>query len=1026
MRLLLKSVLVIGALLILGAGILAWRLSQRPISLAPFQPILESLLERGSPFLLTFAQPSLVWLRDENAAALEVRDVEARTKEGQLVASAPMLRGTIAVGPLLLERRIDLVEVQLDLPEIQLTRGDDGKLVLSFAGQLAAVPLGQAAGGGGLEALFGDATGAADPRLAELRLVQVTAPSLQFVDTASGKHATATDAAFELTREGGIWRASLGARLGDGRIEATGEPAATPPQQQLTLELQDFLANDLAVFAPDLPLAGLALPVSGSVRFLLDPSAATVGAGTIDLTTGSGKVGAPALGLPPIAVRRGELRARVETGWRRGAIDRLELVTDEFTLGLSGTLGEVDGRFQADVKLDATDLNVAEVLQLWPEKVAGEARGWVAGNVTAGQFTAATLRVADQSPHPDQLDVGGGFGFSGVTVRYLETMPPATGLAGTASLAGDSLAFTVTGGRTGEVEIGKGDVALSNLLGEGIAQLQAKAELNSTVPAAMRLLDAEPVALGKATGLSPQAAKGRQATKLEIGLPLLDEIPAGRIRYKATTRLTDLEVSDVRPGYGVTAKTLAVAADQAGVSAKGDVRLNGVPLTVDWRENAAPVKGVQRQVKATGKLDAAAAKALRFDWPSAVAGSVGVDATMVEGRSPLRTVDVALDLRGASVHVPGIVLWKRQGEPGSASAKLVQPDEGRLTVDQAKVDVAGWLAEGGAALQLDPLRPERLSIARLRTPHGDLTGQVALERGVWRGRVDVGRLDVRPLLQADGPAGSGASLEVPDLALQVSAQRLRFGDAPLSRLSGSVERRGGIWRTAKLRGHVEDSEVSLDLDTPKQRSALTVRGSDAGWLIRAFASSDRGVRGGTFRLSADLDQARTATSGSGELKIRDFTMWGAPTIARIVSLASFSGLGNALSGRGVPVTRLVIPFELQGERLRIDQARLVGSDIGARADGTIDFATDRLDISGTVAPAYTVNRILARVPILGQIMSGGRSDAALAATFSVTGSLADPQVSVNPLAALVPGLVRDLFGALTADDRSDLARTDSR
>ena len=59
-------------------------------------------------------------------------------------------------------------------------------------------------------------------------------------------------------------------------------------------------------------------------------------------------------------------------------------------------------------------------------------------------------------PHPDQLDVGGGFGFSGVTVRYLETMPPATGLAGTASLAGDSLAFKLTGGRTGEVEIGKG------------------------------------------------------------------------------------------------------------------------------------------------------------------------------------------------------------------------------------------------------------------------------------------------------------------------------------------------------------------------------------------------------------------------------------------------------------------------------------------------------------------------------------------------------------------------------------------
>jgi hypothetical protein len=186
------------------------------------------------------------------------------------------------------------------------------------------------------------------------------------------------------------------------------------------------------------------------------------------------------------------------------------------------------------------------------------------------------------------------------------------------------------------------------------------------------------------------------------------------------------------------------------------------------------------------------------------------------------------------------------------------------------------------------------------------------------------------------------------------------------------------------------------------------------------------VRGGRLRLSADLRQTPAGATGDGELKIRDFTLWGAPTIARIVSLASFSGLANALSGRGVPVQRLVVPFELQPDRIRLDQARLVGSDIGARADGTIDLSTSTLDIRGTVAPAYTLNRILGRIPILGQIMSGGQSDAALAATFSVTGPLGQPSVSVNPLAALVPGLIRDLFSALTADNSSDLAPVDQR
>ena len=154
-------------------------------------------------------------------------------------------------------------------------------------------------------------------------------------------------------------------------------------------------------------------------------------------------------------------------------------------------------------------------------------------------------------------------------------------------------------------------------------------------------------------------------------------------------------------------------------------------------------------------------------------------------------------------------------------------------------------------------------------------------------------------------------------------------------------------------------------------------------------------------------------------------MWGAPTIARIISLASFSGLSNALSGRGVPVTRLVVPYRLNNDVLTIEQARLVGSDIGARADGTIDLGQDRVNITGTVAPAYTVNRIIGRIPILGQILSGSRSDAALAATFSVSGQMGQPQISVNPLAALVPGMVRDLFGAFTADTEQS-GRIDER
>ena len=121
--------------------------------------------------------------------------------------------------------------------------------------------------------------------------------------------------------------------------------------------------------------------------------------------------------------------------------------------------------------------------------------------------------------------------------------------------------------------------------------------------------------------------------------------------------------------------------------------------------------------------------------------------------------------------------------------------------------------------------------------------------------------------------------------------------------------------------------MALDLET-RQRSALTLRADDAGWLIRAFAADDKGVRGGQLRLSADLHQTGRGISGAGELKIRDFTLWGAPLVARIVSLASFSGLSNALSGKGVCAITLGDDTEALVRALqdRFPEAMLIGGD----------------------------------------------------------------------------------------------------
>ena len=720
-RLLIKVILGLVVVLAVVVGALLWRLDQGPVSLAFAQPLLQKLVDRGSPYAMRFEDPKLVWLRQQDELALEVSNAEVRTPAGALIASAPSVRAAVAVSPLW-EGRLELVSAELELPEIQLKRGADRKLVLTFAGKLADVPLGEAASGGGLGTILGPGGEINDPRLAALRLIRITAPSLQFVDEVTGDRATSADAVFDLKKIDRVWSAALGGRIGDGQVELTGSPTTTPGRPDLTLVLQQIQPKALQAFAPDLPLSGLAIPVSGTMHFSIDGATRQLGAAAIDVTFGAGTIEVTPLGLAPVAVKQGTLSATLEPNWTGGAVQRMEVVSDAFTLSATGKAAVVDEQLAANVTVNAESLDVVDVLGLWPTEVAGGARAWIAQNVSTGQFSAVTFSVDEHGARPGQPDLAANFAFAGGTVRYVDTMPPASGLTGKASLAGNSMQLKLTSGRTGEVDLGRGSVTISNLIGDAITQLKVEANLRSTVPAAMQLLNSEPVALQRTTGLSPDRAAGNQATKLEIHLPLIDPLPPDKVRFKADATLTDAEVRDVAPGYTLAAKSLAVSATPAAVTATGDVRANGVPLTVSYRENTPPVKGVQRTSKAKGDLDAAGARALRVDWPEDIRGTVGIDATIVEATKPKRTIDVALDLRRAAIELKELVITKRSGEPGSVSAKIVQPDDSSLSVQDARVDVAGWRVEGEAGLRLDPVRPERIVVRRLQAPLGRSDG----------------------------------------------------------------------------------------------------------------------------------------------------------------------------------------------------------------------------------------------------------------------------------------------------------------
>ncbi|HEY8129992.1 MAG TPA: DUF3971 domain-containing protein, partial [Hyphomicrobium sp.] len=93
--------------------------------------------------------------------------------------------------------------------------------------------------------------------------------------------------------------------------------------------------------------------------------------------------------------------------------------------------------------------------------------------------------------------------------------------------------------------------------------------------------------------------------------------------------------------------------------------------------------------------------------------------------------------------------------------------------------------------------------------------------------------------------------------------------------------------------------------------------------------------------------------------------------------------------------------------------------------GKVDFKTKRVNLGGTYIPLQGLNGAFGAIPVLGQIISGTQGEGIFGITFAVQGPTSDPQVIVNPLSLVAPGIFREMF-QMTASDPKVQVRGDDR
>jgi len=104
-----------------------------------------------------------------------------------------------------------------------------------------------------------------------------------------------------------------------------------------------------------------------------------------------------------------------------------------------------------------------------------------------------------------------------------------------------------------------------------------------------------------------------------------------------------------------------------------------------------------------------------------------------------------------------------------------------------------------------------------------------------------------------------------------------------------------------------------------------------------------------------------------------------------------------------------VPFSVGHGQFVLEDSYVRGQVLGASIRGKVDYATQRINLGGTYVPLQGINSALCNIPLFGPIVSGLDCQGVFGITYAIQGPMARPQVIVNPLSMLTPGILRGIM-----------------
>jgi hypothetical protein len=757
---------------------------------------------------------------------------------------------------------------------------------------------------------------------------------------------------------------------------------------------------------------------------------------------------APEFDVPPVTIDSWTARGSIIP--RRGRVD-----IDEFRLAGGGGVATVKATTQAGpqgqsmaAEFTVSPMPLNTLKALWPRALATGTREWVGKNVSAVDFKGGTLRFTNGNVGgveagtvlTDQERVSANFEADNFVFHPLPGMPTIEAPETSIKLADNALEIAIPAAETTladgqRLSLKDGSIRTDNVMAQrpnGEISFSASGDLGPFVETIQTL----PIPALRSAPQLPKAGDGKVDAHFDVKVPFVPNVSGDDIAVTGKARITDGRFGKVAGRFNVQGFTLNLDLSATTLDAKGDLLVNGVPAKIAGQRLLGPDVGRQPPVKIMAKLDDADRTQLGLDINSVVHGVVPIEVSLEPNEGASAAIKLHADLTNAEIAIDQLQWRKPAGRDAAVDADIVAEPNRDTELQNVKITSDDIAAEGKIIVGSDNKVKQfefpslmlnvisRLDVRGSREKDDmwqiDVAGTNFDGRNFFRSLFNVGNGPERKSNPPGAAKGARVTVQIDNV--------IGSSDVSLRGLKMQIETRGGNLTSLDARGTLDGGApliAKIDQSTGTRR--LLVDSPDAGQVMK-LVNFYPNMQGGRMRLEVNLDGTGPAEK-TGILWVDDFKVLGDPIVSEVVSSADQSR--PAIEGRR-SVTREVFefdkmraPFSVGYGQFVLEESYLKGPLLGANLRGKVDFKTKRVNFGGTYIPLQGLNGALGGIPVLGQIISGTQGEGIFGITFAVQGPTSNPQVIVNPLSLVAPGIFREMF-QMTASDPKVQVRGDDR